>query len=72
LTANAEPFLASPSAMHSVPVEFEPPGTFPEVSGYRGGGLHGLPPEAWADDTSMALALRDRGVKVREEPRKVL
>ena len=23
-------------------VEFEPPGTFPEVTGYRGGGPHGL------------------------------
>ena len=40
-------------------VEFEPPGTFPEVTGYRGGGPHGLAPGEWTDDTSMALALAD-------------
>ena len=40
-------------------VEFEPPGTFPEVTGYRGGGPHGLAAGAWTDDTSMALALAD-------------
>ena len=38
-------------------VEFEPPGTFPEVTGYRGGGPHGLAPGEFTDDTSMALAL---------------
>src|SRR5208282_499916 len=40
-------------------VEFEPPGTFAEVTGYRGGGAHGLAPGEWTDDTSMALALAD-------------
>lgn len=40
-------------------VEFEMPGTFPEVSDYQGGGPHGLKPGEWTDDTSMALALAD-------------
>src|SRR3954453_805412 len=40
-------------------VEFQPPGTFPEVTGYRAGGPHGLEPGEWTDDTSMALALAD-------------
>ncbi|MFH1923379.1 MAG: ADP-ribosylglycohydrolase family protein [Planctomycetota bacterium] len=40
-------------------VEFEMPGTFEPVTGYRGGGLHGLEPGEWSDDTSMALALAD-------------
>lgn len=40
-------------------VEFKMPGTFPEVTGYRGGGPHGLGPGEWTDDTSMALALAD-------------
>jgi len=40
-------------------VEFQMPGTFPEVTGYRGGGPHGLKPGEWTDDTSMALALAD-------------
>lgn len=40
-------------------VEFEPPGTFEPVTGYRGGGPHGLEPGEWTDDTSMALALAD-------------
>jgi ADP-ribosyl-[dinitrogen reductase] hydrolase len=40
-------------------VEFERPGDFPEVTGYRGGGPHGLAPGEWTDDTSMALALAD-------------
>ncbi len=40
-------------------VEFRPPGTFPPVTGYRGGGPHGLDPGEWTDDTSMALALAD-------------
>lgn len=37
------------------PVEFCPPGSFEPVSGYRGGGAHGLLPGYWTDDTSMAL-----------------
>ena len=40
-------------------VEFEPPGTFPEVTDYRDGGPHGLAPGEWTDDSSMALALAD-------------
>ncbi len=40
-------------------VEFMPSGTFPPVTGYRGGGPHGLGPGEWTDDTSMALALAD-------------
>ena len=40
-------------------VEFETPGTFPEVTGYRDGGPHGLARGEWTDDTSMALALAD-------------
>lgn len=40
-------------------VEFKPPGTFPKVTGYRGGGPHGLAPGEWTDDSSMALALAD-------------
>jgi ADP-ribosyl-[dinitrogen reductase] hydrolase len=40
-------------------VEFQPPGTFKPVTGYRDGGPHGLAPGEWTDDTSMALALAD-------------
>jgi ADP-ribosylglycohydrolase len=40
-------------------VEFEVPGSFEPVVGYRGGGPHGLEPGEWTDDTSMALALAD-------------
>ena len=40
-------------------VEFKMPGTFPEVTGYRGGGPHRLAPGEFTDDTSMALALAD-------------
>jgi ADP-ribosyl-[dinitrogen reductase] hydrolase len=40
-------------------VEFRGPGTFAEVTGYRGGGPHHLRPGEWTDDTSMALALAD-------------
>jgi ADP-ribosyl-[dinitrogen reductase] hydrolase len=40
-------------------VEFRRPGTFAEVTDYRGGGPHGLGPGEWTDDTSMALALAD-------------
>lgn len=40
-------------------VEFQSPGRFPEVAGYRDGGLHRLKPGEWTDDTSMALALAD-------------
>lgn len=40
-------------------VEFKPTGTFPPVTGFRGGGPHGLKAGEWTDDTSMALALAD-------------
>ena len=40
-------------------VEFETPGCFQPVTGYRAGGPHGLNPGEWTDDTSMALALAD-------------
>ena len=37
-------------------VEFMSPGRFKPVTGYRGGGPHGLKAGEWTDDTSMALA----------------
>lgn len=40
-------------------VEFKSPGTFPKVTGFRGGGPHDLAPGEWTDDSSMALALAD-------------
>ena len=40
-------------------VEFDAPGSFPLVTGYRSGGPHGLDAGEWTDDTSMALALAD-------------
>jgi ADP-ribosylglycohydrolase len=40
-------------------VEFASPGSFEPVTGFRGGGPHGLAPGQWTDDTSMALALAD-------------
>jgi ADP-ribosyl-[dinitrogen reductase] hydrolase len=40
-------------------VEFKSPGSFRKVTGYRGGGPHGLAPGEWTDDSSMALALAD-------------
>ena len=40
-------------------IEFEPPGTFVEVTDFRAGGPHGLGAGEWTDDTSMALALAD-------------
>lgn len=40
-------------------IEFQPPGSFSPVTGYRGGGPHGLDAGEWTDDTSMALALAE-------------
>jgi len=40
-------------------VEFQSPGKFEPVTGYRDGGPHRLKPGEWTDDTSMALALAD-------------
>jgi ADP-ribosyl-[dinitrogen reductase] hydrolase len=45
-------------------VEFQRPGSFPLVSGYRAGGPHRLAPGEWTDDTSMALALADSIARV--------
>lgn len=45
-------------------VEFQSPGSFAPVVGYRSGGPHGLNAGAWTDDTSMALALADSIGKV--------
>jgi ADP-ribosylglycohydrolase len=44
-------------------VEFQSPGSFPPVAGYRRGGPHGLEAGEWTDDTSMALALADSMAK---------
>lgn len=38
-------------------VEFQPPGTFAPVTGYRDGGPHRLEPGEWTDGTSLALRL---------------
>ena len=38
-------------------VEFQAPGTFPPVREMTGGGVWGLRPGEWTDDTSMALCL---------------
>ena len=38
-------------------VEFQPPGSFEPVTGYRAGGPHSLAAGEWTDDTAMALAL---------------
>lgn len=40
-------------------VEFQSPGSFVPVTGYRSGGPHRLEAGEWTDDTSMALALAD-------------
>jgi ADP-ribosylglycohydrolase len=40
-------------------VEFKPPGSFPPVTGMRGGGPFGLKAGQWTDDTSMALCLAE-------------
>lgn len=40
-------------------VEFESPGDFEPVVGFRDGGPHRLAPGEWTDDTSLALALAD-------------
>ena len=40
-------------------IEFQVPGEFEPVTGYRGGGPWGLEPGEWTDDTTMALALAD-------------
>ena len=42
-----------------VPLEFKAPGTFRPVDDLIGGGVFGLPPGYWTDDTSMALCLAE-------------
>lgn len=37
--------------------EFQARGTFPEIKGMVGGGVHRLQPGQWTDDTSLALCL---------------
>ncbi|MDX1448714.1 MAG: ADP-ribosylglycohydrolase family protein [Acidimicrobiia bacterium] len=49
-------------------VEFQPPGTFPPVTGMRDGGPHGLAAGEWTDDTAMALALADSILTVGWDP----
>jgi ADP-ribosyl-[dinitrogen reductase] hydrolase len=48
--------LATGDAL-GVPLEFRRPGTFAPISSMVGGGLFGLKPGEWTDDTSMALCL---------------
>ncbi len=40
-------------------VEFQPPGSFTPVEEMTGGGVFGLKPGEWTDDTSMALCLAE-------------
>src|SRR5688572_28840432 len=40
-------------------VEFKPPGTFAPVNDIIGGGVFGLKPGEWTDDTSLALCLAE-------------
>jgi len=41
------------------PVEFEPRGSFPPITGLRGGGPFNLKAGDWTDDTSLALCLAE-------------
>jgi ADP-ribosyl-[dinitrogen reductase] hydrolase len=47
------------------PVEFEPSGSFPPITGYRGGGSFNLKAGDWTDDTSLALCLAESLVEMR-------
>jgi len=47
------------------PVEFEPPGSFPPIMGYRGGGPFNLGAGDWTDDTSLALCLAESLIERR-------
>lgn len=40
-------------------VEFQQPGTFPPVTGFRRGGQFNLEAGTWTDDTSLALCLAE-------------
>ncbi|NOY87232.1 MAG: ADP-ribosylglycohydrolase family protein [Deltaproteobacteria bacterium] len=41
------------------PLEFQEPGTFTSLTDMTGGGIFGLEPGQWTDDTSMALCLAE-------------
>ena len=41
------------------PIEFNSPGTFPLVTGFRSGGPFNLAAGTWTDDTSLALCLAE-------------
>jgi ADP-ribosyl-[dinitrogen reductase] hydrolase len=47
------------------PVEFKPRGSFPPISGYRGGGPFNLKVGDWTDDTSLSLCLAESLVERR-------
>jgi ADP-ribosyl-[dinitrogen reductase] hydrolase len=47
------------------PVEFEARGSFPPITGYRGGGPFNLRAGDWTDDTSLALCLGESLVERR-------
>src|SRR5207249_5716566 len=47
------------------PVEFQRPGTFQPLTGLVGGGVFGLQPGEWTDDTSQALCLAESLVECR-------
>ncbi|MCI0480213.1 MAG: ADP-ribosylglycohydrolase family protein [Candidatus Dadabacteria bacterium] len=52
------------------PVEFEPRGSFPPITDYRGGGPFNLGAGDWTDDTSLALCLAESLVeKLGFDPR---
>lgn len=59
------------------PVEFEPRGSFPPITEYRGGGPFGLMAGDWTDDTSLALCLAEslverRGFDPRDQAEKYI
>jgi ADP-ribosylglycohydrolase len=47
------------------PVEFEPRGSFPPITDFRGGGPFNLKAGDWTDDTSLALCLAESLVEQR-------
>jgi ADP-ribosyl-[dinitrogen reductase] hydrolase len=48
------------------PAEFRLPGTFARIETMQGGGMFGLAPGQWTDDTSMALCLADSLISCRD------
>ena len=50
--------LAAGDAL-GAPLEFRAPGSFEPIDDMVGGGVHGLEPGQWTDDTSMALCLAE-------------